>query len=308
MITGGLGFIGSNLKHILEKEGHETFIFDRIRFNGDNYIRGDITEYRSIEEAFEMARPDAVFHLAGMVSRKECEETPHLAIETNANGTLNICMLCNKFSSRLIYSGSSEEYGSVDWSKPVSENTPLGEPTGIYSLTKRMADEIVQTYAHHKRLQATTMRLFMLYGPGEVPSDYRSALIRFFNWALNNKPLIVHKETERSWCHINDAAEAMKLILERKQAQPYEIFNIGKEEPTSTEELAKKIIKICDSHSDLKVIPVEKTIIPIKRASFKKAKDLLNWKAQIPLDQGLVDVKNWMESYLKDNDKEFKNY
>lgn len=295
LVTGGLGFIATHLIPELEKS-NEVYIFDRERVVKSNYIRGDINDYYSLMKAFSTVNPDVVIHLAAMVSRKECEETPNLAITTNVTGTHNVCTLSLKYKARLIYSGSSEEYGTAfNNGKIVDENTPFGEPTSIYSMTKRMAEELVQYYSFFKQLQATTLRIFMLYGPKETPSEYRSALVRFAFSALNNQPLIVHRNTERSWCYIDDAVEAIKLILQRHQESSYEVFNIGKEDPISTENLAQMIVSMCNSQSKIDLIEPEETIIPIKRASFSKMKDKIGWQANMPLKTGLTQVIDWMK-------------
>ena len=133
LITGGAGFIGSNLEPELLKRGHEVFIMDRLRLTRDNYYRGDIYEYIRMKDIFKAVQPDIVYHFAGMISRKECEETPQMAIMFNQIGTLNICNLTQEYGARLIYSGSSEEYGTSFGSNVISEKTPLGTPTSIYS-------------------------------------------------------------------------------------------------------------------------------------------------------------------------------
>ncbi|GAG83391.1 unnamed protein product, partial [marine sediment metagenome] len=112
---------------------------------------------------------------------------------------------------------------------------------------------------------------------------------------INNQELIVHRETERSWCYIDDAIEVMNLIVDRKQKESYEVFNIGREDPLATELLAEKIIKICNSSSETREIEVEPTIIPVKRACFKKAKVLLGWEAKTPIEQGLNELFKWMK-------------
>jgi UDP-glucose 4-epimerase len=293
LITGGLGFIGSHLEVELKKFGHEVVIFDRWRIKRESYFRGDICDYYSLEKTFEKIKPHVVIHLAAMVSRKESEETPYMAIKTNIEGTLNIVLLCLKYNSRLIYAGSSEEYGTA-FSKniKVTEDTPFGEPTSIYSMTKRMAEELIQYYSSFKGLVATTTRFFMLYGEGEKPSEYRSAIVRFIDAAKKGENLNVHMHTARQWCYISDAIRAIRIIAERKQEIPYETFNIGNDEVIKTEDLAKKIIYLTNSKSKINLIPVEETIIPIKLASFEKANKKLGWTAEIVLDKGLSIICN----------------
>lgn len=299
-MTGGLGFIGRNLSKELEAAGHEVHVFDRQRLERERYYRGDLNDYYSMENAFEKARPRLVVHLGGMVSRKECEETPDMAITTNAGGTFHVCALSLKHKARLIYAGSSEEYGTaLAAGAAVTEDTPFGEPTGIYSMTKRMAEEVVQYFAHFRGLEATTVRFFMLYGPGEPPTYYRSALARFIYNALRNEPLIVHKDTERSWCYIDDAVKALRLIVERKQEEKYEDFNLGRQDPIATELLAEKIVKTCESRSEMRKIQAEATVNPIKRASFEKARNVLGWEAKTPIEVGLKEVVRWVRQYIK---------
>jgi len=291
LITGGLGFIGSHLEPILKLHGHEVYITDRTRINRKNYLRGDICDYSRMEQIFEEIKPDLVVHLAAMVSRKESEETPFMAIQTNVDGTLNIAKLAQKYKCRIIYSGSSEEYGTAFNSGiPVTEETPFGYPTSIYSMTKRMSEEIIQYFAEFKGVTATTIRFFMLYGPGENPNGYRSAMIQFIDAAICGTPLIVHKGTERQWCYITDAIEAVVLIVERKQQTAYEVFNIGSEETITTENLAYKIGSLTGSKSDITLIPPEETIIPVKLADFTKSLDVLGWMPKTTLDIGIRKI------------------
>jgi nucleoside-diphosphate-sugar epimerase len=301
LITGGLGFIGEHLERRLIRENHDVYIMDKNRVPRPKYYRGDIVDYINMKEIFKQVKPDVVFHLAAMVSRKECEETPVMAIATNVNGTLNIVNLCMEYNARLIYAGSSEEYGDAyneqnDFT--VDENTPFGTPTSYYSMTKRMSDEIIQYNAKYNKLIATTTRFCMLYG-AESYSEYRSAITRFIYAAMDNDTIFVHADTERSWCYIDDAIDALILVLNRKQEESYEVFNVGMEEPITAVNLAKQIGTILKTKSEIKVVQVEPTIIPIKRANFDKAKKILNWEAKTSLYDGL---------YKTISDIEFKNF
>jgi nucleoside-diphosphate-sugar epimerase len=238
-----------------------------------------------MQEIFETARPSIVYHLAGMVSRKECEETPQMAIQTNVTGTLNVLNLCKRYNAKIIYAGSSEEYGTAfEDGNVVTEETPLGTPTSIYSMTKRMADELVEYYAEFKGIRAVRFRFFMFYGEGEPATEYRSAITRFIDAAKKGETLNVHMHTERSWCHIDDGVRALVKAMTVNGG----VFNIGRDERVETEILAVRIIAMTNaSDSILNRIEPEPTIIPIKRASFGKAKRELGWEAKISLDEGL---------------------
>ena len=299
LVLGGAGVVGRHLvKALCEQNDYEVYVFDKVRKTKENYIRGDIVDYYSISKAFKEVHPDIVVHLAGMVSRWECEETPQLAIQTNIHGMYNVCSLSLKYNARLLYSGTSEEYGTAFANgNVVTEETPLGAATNIYCLTKRNADEMVQYFAHAKGLIATTMRFFMFYSIDDELTDYRCAITRFVHDAVLNKRILVHEGTERSWCYMLDAIEAILKIIEREQKECYEIFNIGKEDPISTVDLANKIVNRVDNGA-VKLVPPEATITPIKRGSFAKAKRELGWEASTPLDVGLDKIISWMCNVL----------
>lgn len=290
LITGGLGFIGSHLEPVLKKRGHRVYIMDRVRTDRENYYRGDICDYSRMEHIFNEINPDLVIHLAAMVSRKESEETPYMAIQTNVDGTLNIVNLCIKHAARLIYAGSSEEYGVAFGRGVVSEETPFGHPTSIYSMTKRMSDEIVQYYTTSEQLVATTCRFFMLYGPGEPATGYRSAMIRFIDAAKKGQDIVAHKGTMRQWCYIDDAVDAIVRIVDNHQDDYYEVYNIGREERISAEVLARLVKRLTRSKSKIVLTEPEETIIPVKLASFDKIYNELGWKAKTSIEEGMMKV------------------
>lgn len=300
LITGGAGFIGTNLEKELLKRGHTVYIMDRVRLTRDHYYRGDINEYTRMREIFNDIKPDVVYHFAGMISRKECEETPQMAITSNQIGTLNVCNLSKEYGSRLIYSGSSEEYGtSFSADHILTEDTPFGTPTSMYSLTKRGAGDIIEYYERFKGLDAVILRFFMLYGAGERPTEYRSAIARFVHYALNDMPLPVHRNTERGWCYITDAVDAIATMADKKLVKTGEVFNIGCDKHIVTEDLANLIVKMCNSKSKLNVMDVESTVIPTKRASYAKIKKLIGWEPKISIKEGLQLVIDSQKSFHK---------
>jgi nucleoside-diphosphate-sugar epimerase len=298
LITGGAGFIGSHLEPELIKRGHDVYIMDRLRLTRPKYYRGDIFDYIRMREIFDAVNPEVVYHFAGMISRKECEETQQMAIMINQVGTLNICNLSAIYDARVIYAGSSEEYGTAfDTGELITEKSLLGIPTSIYSLTKRAAGDLVSYYERFKGLDAIILRFFMLYGPGERPTEYRSAIARFVHYALHNKPLPVHKNTERAWCYIEDAVDAIATMADKSKIKSGEILNIGSGDNISTEDLAKIIVMMCDSKSRINLIDVEPTIIPSKRASFERVKNLIGWEATTPVEFGLSKVIDSQKKY-----------
>ena len=139
----------------------------------------------------------------------------------------------------------------------------------------------------------------MLYGAGERPTEYRSAISRFVNYALHDQPLPVHRNTERGWCYITDAVDAIATMSDKKLIKSGEVFNIGCDKHIVTEDLAKMIVKMCNSKSKINVMDVEPTIIPTKRASYDKIKKLIKWEPKISIEDGLKMVIDSQKKYHK---------
>lgn len=293
LIIGGAGEIGSHLEQTLLARGlNQVAVLDKDRQTRINYYRGDINDIFSLEKVFGEFDPDVVVHLAAMVSRKECEETPQLAIQTNGIGTLNVVMMCLRYNAYLIYSGSSEEYGEAFYGgNRVNEDTPFGTPTSVYAMTKRFSEEIIQYYAEHGNLRACTVRFFMLYSEDEPANTYRSAISRFCHAAYCGLPLEVHLDTLRPWCYVLDAIRAVVHIIDENPTKSYETYLIGKDEPIPTEDLAKKIVGVFKSSSKIVYVKRDPTIIPVKCGDFSKMYQHYGWKADVSLDTGLEIIR-----------------
>jgi len=293
LVTGSEGTIGAPLVSQLKNEtGISIKRCDRIRMKAEDYIMADITHYETLEPAFEPA-PDIVFHLAGEVSRETAEHWPNITVENNVLGTLNVIRLCLKTGSKLIYAGTSEEYGGLYLNGvPVTEDMRPRDQQGIYGLTKWMAEEFIEYYHRRYNLKAIVVRIFMCYGPGEYPSPYRSAITRFIDWARRGEPLHVHKGGKRSWCYIDDTISAL-IAASRYNKEGFAIFNIGSDELVTMENVAKEIIKFTNSKSKIILEDAPPGVTLVKKGSFKKAEELLRWKAQVPFQEGLKRTIRW---------------
>lgn len=306
LVIGSEGTIGSKLVPYLKKND-EFYVkrADRIRIREDDYEMVDITHYETLEPAFEPS-PNIVIHLAGEVSRETSEHWPNIAIESNVVGTMNVIKLCLKHNAKLVFAGTSEEYGSAYFDGiPVTEDDQPRQQQGIYGLTKWMAEELIE-YCHRRYgLNAIIVRLFMCYGPGEEPNPYRSAIARFIDWARRGEPIHVHKGGERSWCYIDDIIEGIVSAM-KYEDETFSIFNIGRDEPWNMEDVAKEIIRLTNSTSEIILEPAPPGITLVKRGNFSKAEKVLNWKAKTSFLEGLEKTVRWnienipIESHIGD--------
>jgi len=297
LVIGSQGVLGTRLTATLAKDDY-VWGTDRKKLKAPNYMPSDITHYETIEPVFDIARPEVVYHLAGEVSREICDHWPTIAAEANVLGTMNVALLCLKYKARIVYAGSSEEYGDAFAKGPVTEGTALGRPQGIYALTKWMAEEIIEYWHRVHGLDAIIARLFMCYG-AEQPSGYRSAIAQFIHRARLGQELVVHRNSERSWCYLDDMIDGMIRAGKYKlnSGNPrYEIFLLGRDEPVPTEHVAKKVIELLHSPSKIKLLDPPVGVTPVKRATFTKADKLLGWKATTSLEVGLRKEIEWQKT------------
>ncbi|GAH56462.1 unnamed protein product, partial [marine sediment metagenome] len=181
---------------------------------------------------------------------------------------------------------------------PVDETMRPGKQRGIYGLTKWMAEEFIEYYHGRYGLKAIIVRIFMCYGPGEIPNPFRSAISRFIGRALKNEEIIVHEGSERSWCYEDDIVKGIYAAAMYESS--FDIFNIGIDEPWSMEAVAEEIIELTNSESIIRIEPIPLGITPVKAGNFAKAKWLLGWEAKIPFREGIKRTVEWNIERRKD--------
>jgi dTDP-glucose 4,6-dehydratase len=300
LVTGAHGIVGKPLVARLRQE-NEVLATDLLTGYADGYSRVDVTDRGSIDEALEDFGPELVVHMAGEVGRLNGEKHPERMIETNALGTMNVARSCVEHSTRLMNFSTSEVYGDAfGFHLPVIEQDSLNAfgQSNIYSLSKCFGEAIVKHYVENYGLRALTIRPFMLYGEGEVPNKYRSALTNFVWAALNGKPFDVHRNTRRAWCHVSDFAEGIVILLDNPM-HGYQAFNIGSEEYHSMEEVARMVVKEVGADEALINLtdPPAKFGSPIKVSSIEKMK-ALGYAPTITLDEGIRRLVKWQRDSL----------
>jgi len=239
--------------------------------------------------------------MAGEVGRMVGEEHPQKMMYVNNIGTLNLIKLCLEYDARLVYFSTSEVYGHLfDKGTPVKEEDlekgSVFTTTNIYAMSKLFGEAIVRHYVENYSLNAVTIRPFMVYGPGEHPSKYRSAIINFVGSALKGEPLTVHKGTKRAWCFVSDFIDGLCLASNKTFSGKYEAFNIGSDEFLSMEEVARIVVEECGrNHSLIKMVePPTKFLSPSKNFSIQKIRSL-GYEPKIPLREGVRKVIEWQK-------------
>ncbi|MEM3393456.1 MAG: NAD(P)-dependent oxidoreductase [Candidatus Methanomethylicia archaeon] len=306
VITGGLGFIGKHLTEKLKKENYEVIYSDTRVVDYEDYIRADVTDYLDLQKIKKISKKiDIVIHMAGEVGRMVGEEYPQKMIYVNAVGTLNIINFCLENDCKLVYFSTSEVYGKVFEEKSVSEKDllkiPIFELTNIYAASKYFCEFLIWHYVKNYNLKAVIIRPFMVYGPGVFPSKYKSAIDQFIYNALNNKKLIVHRNTERAWCYISDFVEGVMLVINKHNFENFDAYNIGSEEYVRMEDVAKMVLKYTDAPLDLLEIvePPKQFLVTKKSFSIEKIKKL-GFEPKVSLEEGIKLTIQWHKKILND--------
>ncbi len=300
LVTGALGVIGGHLTKSLRASGHEVIGADLAIRDYTDYVRADVTAFEDLYRIFRERRPDVVIHMAGEVGRMVGEMHPQRMVYVNNVGVLNVIQLCLEHKAKLIYFSTSEVYGHLlDSDQPVTENQIADSAsafvtTNIYAMSKLYGEALVKHYVENYGLDAAGVRPFMVYGPGEAPSKYRSAICNFVHASRTGGEIVVHQDTVRAWCYMSDFVEGVRILVEQGAGTRYEPYNIGTDEYHTMEAVARTAIEVCGGNpSQIKVIPPPKNFLsPKKRASIEKIK-ALGYVPKVSLREGLIALRDW---------------
>ncbi|MBN2380119.1 NAD-dependent epimerase/dehydratase family protein [candidate division WOR-3 bacterium] len=302
MVTGGAGFIGNHLCRKLVGNGYKVICVDSL-ITGQIESVGDLLDnpgFTFVEEDVREAglnaiSVDGVFHLAAICGVPRVEQQPLQIILNILEGTSRILAWAAEKKVRVLFVSSSEIYGNPQV-HPQSERywgytNPVG-PRSPYVEAKRAGEALCRAYRIEKGLEVSVARLFNVYGPGFREDDPR-VIPRFIQAALAGEPLNLYGtgEATRSFCYVDDIIQGLVSLMDSGFSDP---VNLGYPEETEIRELAKIILRITDSQSDINCLP---TICedPLRRLpDISKAKELLKWEPKTTLEVGLRKTIEWI--------------
>ncbi len=284
LVTGGSGFIGTNLAAHLANEGHDVTVFDLRESNahGCAWLDGDITQADGIAEAAEGM--DAIVHLAAQVSPQRSIDDPAETAEVNVQGSLNILEAAKAAGCRkVVLASSAAVYGRMP-TTPTTETEPL-KPLTPYAESKIRMEALAGKYAQ-EGLATVCLRFFNVYGPWQDPdSQYAAAIPAFITRALAGETVTIHgdgKQT-RDFIYVADVCKAIELALEHGEG----VVNIATGHETTIKELAETIIAITGSASAIEHSAPRKGDPRTSVADVTKAKRELGFSAATTLRDGL---------------------
>jgi dTDP-glucose 4,6-dehydratase len=324
IVTGGLGFIGSNLIDLLLKKNYSVINIDKVTYSSNFYntkefknnrkykfIKCDIND-KKIEKIFNKYRPVGIFNLAAETHVDRSIDSPKSFIDSNILGVYNILEIFKKFSkkntkTRLIHISTDEVYGDILLGRS-DENYPY-KPSSPYAASKASSDHLVSSYVRTYNIPAIVTNCSNNYGPKQHPEKLIPKLI--YN-ILSNKHLPIYGKgtNSREWIYVKDHCEALIKIFEKGKIGNF--YNIGSNKNQTNLEICKKLINISNKNQILgKNIKIkfvkDRPGHDIRYAlNSLKLKKELKWRPKTNLSDGLIKTFSWYftnQKYYQSIDK-----
>lgn len=334
LITGGAGFIGSQLGLYLAEKNHEIIPLDNLKFGYlynfadnknllDNFIKMDVRD--SNLEAI-MKNVDVVFHIAAIISLPGCNNDPFEAYSINVAGTANVLEAARRNGVKKVVFASTSALYENEKTTPFKEYSSP-QPTLIYALSKKAAEDLCISYTKMYGMDITILRFFNVYGPN---MDFRppSYLISYIIGCLLKKESpILHSNGKqaRDFVYVSDTVKICEIVMTHKSAKN-ELFNVGSEKTITVQGIYDILARIL---GETRIKPIyrnpkliwenfpkqikgkysidpnflEKEVNKFTLADTSKAKKLLNWEAKIGIDEGLVKTVAYAKEKFLKSDK-----
>lgn len=306
LVTGCAGFLGSHLSEYLISKGYFVVGIDNLCTGTTEnikhlpkkkfkFVKGDITKKVKVS-----GKIDEIYSLASPASPIHYQRMPIETMLTNSVGVKNMLELAIKKNSSFLHTSTSEVYGNPQVHPQVESYfgnvNPIG-PRACYDESKRFAEALIMNYHWKYGLRTRIARIFNTYGPRMAINDGR-VMPNFIMQALNNEPITVYGKGEqtRSFCYVSDTIEGLYRLMHCDYNMP---VNIGNPNENRIIDLAKIIINLTGSCSEIvyKEIPIDDP--ERRRPDISLAKKLLSWEPNIGLEEGLSKTIPWFKQFMK---------
>lgn len=294
LVTGGAGFIGTNIVKFLLGVGHEVVVLDNYvggRFperiqEGAVYIEGDIRNEHDLDKA--AAGVNGIFHLAALPRVTYSIEHPLETHDVNVNGTLQVLLAARRNKvKRVVFSSSSSVYGNLE-TYPATEEMPL-KPISFYATHKMIGENYCRLFSELYGVETVCLRYFNVYGPYFDPNGaYALVVGKFLKQVKNGESMTIcgNGEYYRDFAHVRDVARANLLAMQSEKVGKGETINIAAGRPYHVVKIAELI-----GGKNYIFIPERPGDIRRTEADYSKARDLLGWEPTIAFEEGIEELK-----------------
>ncbi len=315
LITGGAGFIGSHLidslfnkANIICVDDFNDFYNPQIkRDNIKKYLEkpnfksyeANIADYELMRKIFQDNKIDHIVHLAARAGVRPSLEQPRLYADTNITGTVNLLELAKLNNiDKFTFASSSSVYGSRK-NGPFNEEMKIDKPISPYAATKASGEQICYTYSHLYDMTITCLRFFTVYGPRQRPD---LAIHKFAKLINEGKtiPVFGDGSTKRDYTYIDDIIQGVTAAINYDKTK-YEIFNLGESRTVELGYLIEQIEKALGKKAVIERHPLQPGDVPITYADVTKARELLNYKPVVQIEEGMEKFACWFNAYYKDS-------
>ena len=312
LITGGAGFIGSDLVRKLAKEGIDVSVVDKLTYAGDikrisevlstiSFYKADITNLGKIEEILEVEKPEIIVHYAAETHVDRSILDPDPFFHTNVIGTLHLLKASLKCKvKKFIHISTDEVYGELplDSKEKFTEKSPL-QPNSPYSASKASADMVVRSFIETFEIPAIIVRASNNYGPWQYPEKLIPLAI---SKLLSEEKIPVYGTGQniRTWLYVEDFTESILQIIDK--GKEGEIYNVGSSEEKKNIEVIKTLLEILNKSEDYIEFVPDRPGHDLRYAvDTTKIQKEIGWKPKVSFEEGLrrtvewyVDNKEWL--------------
>jgi UDP-glucuronate 4-epimerase len=310
LVTGGAGFIGSNLCERLLRSGHEVWAFDdlndfydprlkernvgEVRSLGKpfEFVRGDVTDRATVERLMGGVKFDQIVHLAARAGVRPSLVSPALYQRVNVEGTVNVLEAARGSGVRKIILASSSSVYGVNSKLPFSESDPIFSAISPYAASKLACEALGHAYHHVYGLDVVMLRFFTVYGPRQRPD---LAIYKFARLISEGKPIPVFGDgtAGRDYTYISDILDGIMACTQREFG--YEIFNLGESQIVKLHRMIELLEDALGRKAVIDRQPLQPGDVPVTYADVSKSRAKLGYDPQVTIEEGIPRFVNWFK-------------
>lgn len=305
LITGGAGFIGSNIADALIAKGHKVIIFDDLSSGKPGNInkkakfyKADIFNKKDVSKIFKKEKPEAVIHNAAQIDVRKSVADPYYDAEINILGSINILNACveNKVKKIIFASSGGTIYGECGKKAPDEESK--GKPLSPYGIAKFTVENYIKFYNEIHGLKYTILRYGNVYGHRQDPKGEAGVVAIFAPRMLKNEDVIVYGDGRqmRDYVHVSDVVDANIKALTKGNNQ---IINIATSKTVSVNELVKIMSKAAGYVKKAKKMPKRNGELYKSFLDIKKAGKVLSWRPGVSIESGIKQTLEYFRNIME---------